>query len=121
MTMIALYPWENVDMAVREQAEQEIWSDEEYQQWLDELLADSGWLEADGQQPAANSQQPADMDELEFMAYMADQLEAQPAAEILSFADVMLRAPRSGGWSQALLDGEVDVLPDWQRDDYVGS
>ena len=97
MTTLALYPWEDIDMATRERAEQEIWSDAEYQQWLDELLA----------VPVE------EMDELEFMAYMADQLEAQPAAEILSFADVMLRAPRSGGWSQ--------VLPDWQRDDYVGA
>lgn len=117
MTMVAdvsLYPWEDIDAAVREQAEQEIWSDAEYQQWLDELLADSGWLEAD-------SQQPADMSELEFMEYTLAQLQAQPAAEILSFAEVTLRAPRSGGWSQALLDGDVDVLPDWQRDEYVGS
>lgn len=80
---MALFPWENVDMAVRERAEQEIWSDVEYQQWLDELLADSGWLEAD-------SQQPADMSELAFMAHMADQLEARTVEKTLILTDEML-------------------------------
>lgn len=103
---VALFPWEDVDMVVRERAEQEIWSDAEYQQWLDALLA----------VPIE------EMSELEFMAHMADQLEAQPAEKMLSFADeALMLAPRSGGWSQALLDGDVDVLPDWQRDEYVGA
>lgn len=105
MTTLALYPWEDIDIAVREQAEQEIWSDAEYQQWLDELL----------------TVPVEEMGELEFMEYTLAQLEAQPAAEMLSFAEVTLRAPRSGGWSQALLDGEVEVLPAWQREDYVGA
>lgn len=89
-TGLALFPWEDIDMAVREQAEQEIWSDAEYQQWLDELLADSCWLSASSQQLSANSQQPADMSELEFMAMMADQLEAQIAPKTLSLTDEML-------------------------------
>lgn len=96
MTTIALYPWEDIDMAVREQAEQEIWSDAEYQQWLDALLTVP--VEA--------------MGELEFLAMMADQLEAQPAEKVLSLTEEMLRAPRAGGW---------ELLPDWQREDYVGS
>lgn len=105
-TGLALFPWEDIDMAVREQAEQEIWSDAEYQQWLDALLG----------KPVE------EMDELEFMAYMADQLEAQNVEKTLSFAEqTLMFAPRTGGWSQALLAGEVEVLPDWQRDEYVGS
>lgn len=77
MTMVAdvsLYPWEDIDAAVREQAEQEIWSDAEYQQWLDELLA----------VPVE------EMSELEFMAMMADQLEAQIAPKTLILSDEML-------------------------------
>lgn len=93
--MSALYPWENVDMAVREQAEQEIWSDEEYQQWLDALL----------------TVPVEEMGELEFLAMMADQAEAQNAEKVLSLTEQTLRAPRTGGW---------DLLPDWQRDGYVG-
>lgn len=108
-TGLALFPWEDIDMAVREQAEQEIWSDAEYQQWLDTLLG----------KPVE------EMDELEFMAYMADLLEARPRLggnrEMLSFAEqTLMFAPRTGGWSQALLAGEVEVLPDWQRDGFVG-
>lgn len=62
-----------------------------------------------------------DMTELEFMAYMADQLEAQIAPEMLIFAEeTLMFAPRSSGWSAELLAGAVDVLPDWQRDDCVG-
>lgn len=38
----ALYPWEDIDAIVREQAEEEIWSDAEYQAWLDGILADDG-------------------------------------------------------------------------------
>lgn len=104
MTTLALFPWEDIDMVVRAQAEAEIWSDAEYQQWLDELLADD----------------VATMSEAEYMTYLADQLEAQPAAETLSFAEETLRAPRTGGWSAELLAGAVDVLPEWQRDDYIG-
>lgn len=95
MTMVAdvtLFPWENVDMAVREQAEQEIWSDAEYQQWLDALL----------------TVPVEEMSELEFLAYAADQAEAQSAEKVLMFAEQTLM---SGGW---------DLLPDWQRDGYVG-
>lgn len=104
-TGLALFPWEDIDMAVREQAEQEIWSDAEYQQWLDTLLG----------KPVE------EMDELEFMAHMADQLEAQNVEKTLSFAkQTLMFAPRTGGWSQALLAGEVEVLPDWQRDGFVG-
>lgn len=98
MTMVAdvtLFPWENVDMAVREQAEQEIWSDAEYQQWLDALL----------------TVPVEEMTELEFLAHAADQAEAQNVEKTLMFVDVMLRAPRTGGW---------DLLPEWQRDGYVG-
>ena len=111
-TGLALFPWEDIDMAVREQAEQEIWSDAEYQQWLDALLG----------KPVE------EMDELEFMAYMADQLEAQPTEKVLSLAEEMLSAamvqvlaPRNGGWSAELLAGAVAVLPEWQREEYVGS
>lgn len=71
---VALFPWEDIDMAVREQAEQEIWSDAEYQQWLDALLA----------VPVE------EMGELEFMAHMADQLEAQIAPKTLSLTEEML-------------------------------
>lgn len=37
---IALYPWEDIDLAVRQQAEDEIWSDEEHDAWLAALMAD---------------------------------------------------------------------------------
>lgn len=108
MTTMTMYPWETVEDVEREQAEAEILADAEFQQWLDEVYAVP--VEA--------------MTELEFLAYAADQAEAQNAERILSFAEETLIwtmfAPRSGGWSQALLAGEIDVLPDWQRDDYVG-
>lgn len=74
MTTLALFPWEDVDAAVRERAELEIWSDAEYQQWLDELLA----------VPVE------EMGELEFMVMMADQLEAQIAPKMLILSDEML-------------------------------
>lgn len=122
---VVMYPWQTVEDVEREQAEAEILADAEFQQWLDEVMADSGWLEADGQQPTAISQQPASMGELEFLAYAADQAEAQPAEKMLSFAEETLIwtlfAPRSGGWSAELLAGEVEVLPDWQREDYIGA
>ena len=109
---MALYAWEDIDMAVREQAEQEIWSDAEYQQWLDALL----------------TVPVEEMGELEFLAYAADQAEAQSvektltlAEQMLSLAMVQVLAPRTGGWSVELLAGAVDVLPDWQREDYVGN
>ena len=111
MTTIALYPWETTETVTNEQIEAEILADAEFQQWLDALLADSGWLEADGQQPAANSQQLASMGELEFLAYAADQAEAQSAEKMLRIADQTLRAPKSG-WG---------LRPEWQRYDYVGS
>lgn len=37
---MALYPWEDIDAAVREQAEAEIWADEAHDAWLAGLLAD---------------------------------------------------------------------------------
>ncbi len=128
-TGLALFPWEDIDMAVREQAEQEIWSDAEYQQWLDTLLAEPGcakcgytgeeWQEGTcgGEgwtgKPCPHCSDPtAGMSELGFMEYTFQQLTAQIPEKMLSFADVMLRAPRTGGW---------DLLPEWQRDDYVGA
>ncbi len=109
--MIALYPWETVEAVEREQIEAEILADTEFQQWLDELWADSCWLEAASQQPTDSSQQLSGMSELEFMEYTFQQLTAQISEKMPSFADVMLRAPRTGGW---------DLLPEWQRDGYVG-
>lgn len=92
MTMVAdvtVFPWEEVDALVREQAEQEVWSDAEHDAWLEALTADQ-MASIDGSDPM-------------YERWLAE------------------GAPRSGGWSQALLAGEVEVLPDWQRDDYVGS
>lgn len=103
---VVTYPWETVADVEREQAEAEILTDVEFVQWLDEVYAEPD-VEA--------------MTELEFLAYAADRAEAQNAEEMLSLAMVQVLAPRSGGWSQALLAGEVEVLPDWQRDEYVGS
>lgn len=37
---IAIYPWEDIDLAVRQQAEDEIWSDAEHDAWLEALFAD---------------------------------------------------------------------------------
>ena len=37
---VALFPWEDIDAAVRQQAEEEIWSDEEHDAWLAALFAD---------------------------------------------------------------------------------
>lgn len=37
---IARFPWEDIDIAVRQQAEEEIWSDEEHDAWLSALVAD---------------------------------------------------------------------------------
>ena len=111
MTMVTMYPWQTVEDVEREQAEAEILADVEFAQWLDEVWADSGWLEADGQQPTANSQQLAGMTELEFLAHAADRAEAQNVEKTLMFAEQTLRAPRTGGW---------DLLPEWQRDGYVG-
>ena len=113
MTTIALYPWETTETVTNEQIEAEILADAEFAQWLDEVYAEPD---------------PATMTELEFLAYVADQAEAQnvektlsQAEQMLSLAMVQVLAPRTGGWSQALLAGEVEVLPDWQREDYVGS
>jgi len=36
----ALYPWKDIDAVVREQAEADIWSDEEHDAWLTGILAD---------------------------------------------------------------------------------
>lgn len=106
MTTLALYPWETVEDVAREQIEAEILSDAEFQQWLDEVMAVSVEI----------------MTELEFMTMMADQLQAQIYPEMLIFAEeTLMFAPRNGGWSAELLAGEVVVLPDWQRDDYVGA
>lgn len=103
---IALYPWETVEDVTREQIEAEILTDAEFQQWLDEIMA----------VPVET------MTELEYMTMIADQLEAQPGAEMLIFAEeTLMFAPRNGGWSAELLAGAVAVLPDWQRDDYVGA
>lgn len=91
---VVMYPWQTVEDVEREQIEAEILADAEFTQWLDEVYAEPD---------------PATMTELEFLAYAADQ--AQNAEQTLMFAEQTLRAPRSGGW---------DLLPDWQRDDYVG-
>lgn len=40
MSDLAIYPWEDIDAAVRAQAEAEIWADEEHDAWLAQLLAD---------------------------------------------------------------------------------
>lgn len=73
MTTLALYPWEDIDMAVRERAEEEIWSDEEFLAWLDEVMSEQ-----------------APEEEPDYVPFQ------QPASY----------------WA--------DVLPDWQREDYVG-
>ncbi len=92
---VAMYPWQTVEDVEREQAEAEILADAEFQEWLDEVYAEPD-LET--------------MGELEFLAFVADQLEAQNVEKTLMLAEQTLRAPRSG-WG---------LLPDWQRDDYVG-
>lgn len=84
---IAIYPWEDIDMAVREQAEAEIWSDEEHDVWLEALTAD--------QLTAINGADP-----------MYERWVAEGAPSV------------ARQWT--LLDGDVDVLPDWEREDYVG-
>lgn len=73
---IAIYPWEDIDMAVREQAEAEIWNDEEFQAWLDEAMSE----QAEG--------------------------EEEPEPEYIPF-----QQPASY-WA--------DVLPDWEREEYIG-
>lgn len=93
---VVMYPWQTVEDVEREQAEAEILADAEFQEWLDEVYAEPD-IEA--------------MTELEFLAYAADQAEAQNVEKTLMFAEQTLRAPRTGGW---------DLLPDWQRDGYVG-
>lgn len=40
MIDMALFPWEDIDMVVRQQAEDEIWSDAEHDAWLTALFAD---------------------------------------------------------------------------------
>lgn len=40
MAILALYPWEDIDAAVRERAEADIWSDAEHDAWLEALFAD---------------------------------------------------------------------------------
>lgn len=39
-TVLALFPWEDTDLAQREQAEADIWADEAHDAWLAALLAD---------------------------------------------------------------------------------
>lgn len=105
MTMV-MYPWQTIEDVERERAEAEILADAEFAQWLDEVYAEPD---------------PATMTELEFLAFAADQAEAQNVEKMLMFTEqTLMFAPRSGGWSAALLAGEVEVLPDWQREDYVG-
>lgn len=82
---IALYPWEDIDAAVREQAEADIWSDAEHDAWLEALFAD--------QQTALTGGDPA-----------YDRWVAEGAPGVT--------------WS--LLDSGVEILPDYQRDDWVG-
>lgn len=92
MVDITLYPWEDIDAAIRQQAEDEIWSDAEHDAWLTALFAD--------QQAALDGGDP----------YYERWIEAG--------------APRLEGhrtWS--LLDDAAvvaDILPDWQRDEYIG-
>lgn len=92
---VVMYPWQTVEDVEREQAEAEILADAEFQQWLNEVYA----------VPVE------EMGELEFLTYAADQAEAQNAEKVLMFAEQTLRAPRSG-WG---------LLPDWQREDYIGA
>ena len=40
MIDMALFPWEDIDATIRQQAEDEIWSDAEHDAWLTELFAD---------------------------------------------------------------------------------
>lgn len=47
----ALFPWEDIDAIVREQAETEIWSDAEHDAWLEALFADQR-AALDGGDPA---------------------------------------------------------------------
>lgn len=115
MTTMALYPWETAETVDREQIEAEILADAEFQQWFDSVMA--GIEQAIELGPLHDQPQPAPadptagMDELQFMEYTFQQLTAQPAEKVLSFADQTLRAPRSG-WG---------LLPAWQRDEYVGA
>lgn len=90
---VVTYPWETAADVERERAEAEILADVEFAQWLNEVYAEPDVEE---------------MGELEFLAYMADQLEARPAAKMLSLAEQTLMMV---GW---------ELLPDWQREDYVG-
>lgn len=114
--MSALYPWETVETVERELIEAEILADAEFQQWFDRVWA--GMEQAIELGPLCDQPQPAPADptagmsELEFMEYTFQQLTAQIPEKMLSFADVVLRAPRTGGW---------DLLPEWQRDEHVGA
>lgn len=83
MAALAIYPWQDIDVAVREQAEAEILADAEFQQWFDGLWA--GMEQAIELGPVHDQPQPdptAGMGELEFMAYTLSCLrsgEQQPA------------------------------------------
>lgn len=142
--MMVMYPWQTVEDVEREQIEAEILTDAEFAQWLDEVYAEpmeptteeaapskwgegcakcgytgEGWQHGtcggDGWtgKPCPHCSDPtAAMTELEFLAYAADQAEAQSVEKTLMFAEQTLRAPRAGGW---------DLLPDWQREDYIGA
>lgn len=85
---LAMFPWEDIDLMVRAQAEAEIWSDAEYDAWLAELDADR-LATIDGS-------------DLMYERWLA---EGAPSV--------------AGQWS--LLDGAMEVLPEWDRDDWIGS
>lgn len=96
---LALFPWEEVDALVREQAEAEVWSDEEHDAWLAALAADQ-MASIDGNDPMYERWLA------EGAPSVAGQWSLLPAADDDVLPD----------WWRA-----VDVLPDWQRDEYVGS
>jgi hypothetical protein len=90
MTTVALYPWETVDMLVREQAETEMWADVEHDAWVAALFAD---------QPSA----------------------AIPMDDPL-FAEWWDSGATSVAGQWTLLGcSDVDVLPEWDREDWVGA
>jgi hypothetical protein len=96
---LSLFPWEEVDAIIRQQVEDEIWSDEEHDAWLAALVADD---------PSTSS------------GYAVGELVEPTGSDPCYERWVEAGAP---GVVWSLLDDAsvmAEVWPDYQRDDWVG-